>query len=102
MNCIISEDYDGEHEYKRPGLYIMQDPNSELILYDELKKGHICHIASLEVVRGENKSYEIDHSGFSLVNGTLSVSHFSMHCSCNNNCKIKYYNNTGSWRDACI
>ena len=46
MNCIISEDYDGEYEYKRPGPYIMQDPDSELILYDELD---ICHIASLEV-----------------------------------------------------
>ena len=54
---------------------MMQDP--ELILYDQLKKGHICHIVSLEVVRGVNKFYEIDHSGFSLAKGNLTVSHFS-------------------------
>ena len=56
---------------------MMQDQYSELILYDQPKKGHICHnnIVSLEVVRGVNKFYEIDHSGFSLANGTLRVSH---------------------------
>ena len=56
---------------------MMQDQYSELILYDQPKKGHICHnnIVSLEVVRGVNKFYEIDRSGFSLANGTLRVSH---------------------------
>ena len=48
----------------------------ELILYssDKQKKAHVCHIASLEVLRGVNKTFEIDHSGFSLANGTLIVS----------------------------
>ena len=60
---------------KRPILHMTQDP--EIILYnipDEHK--NICHnnIVSLEVVRGVNKFYGIDHSGFSLVNGTLKVS----------------------------
>ena len=58
---------------------------SELMLYtpDEHKKDHICHIASLDVVRGVNKSFEIDSSGFSLANGTLIVSNLvnSMHYS---------------------
>lgn len=73
--CNINlEDDDGE--YKRPGFHMMQDQYSKLILHDQ---GHIkfCHnnIVSLEVVRGVNKFYEIDRSGFSLANGTLSVSH---------------------------
>ncbi len=35
-----------------------------------------CHIASLEVVRGLEKVFEIDHSGFSFIsaNSTLKVS----------------------------
>ena len=51
-----------------------QEPvDQELILYSS-DIVHICHIASLEVVRGVNKSFEIDHSGFSLANDTLTVS----------------------------
>ena len=60
----------------RPGLH-MTCGRSELILYtNQDKKESICHIASLEVVRGLEKSFEIDHSGFSLdANGTLRVSY---------------------------
>ena len=76
MNCIAntySADYDGRHDYKIPGLHMTYDP-LELVLYTPHKKEYICHIASLEVVRGLNKSFEIDHSGFSLyANGTLTV-----------------------------
>ena len=74
-NYINSTDYDVVHNYTRPGLHMMCEP-SKLIIYtpDEHKKDHICHIASLEVVRGVKKSFEIDYSGFSLANGTLTVS----------------------------
>lgn len=68
------------HDHKnvsRPGLR-MTYGKSELILYthrDE-KEPIGCHIASLDVVRGLESTFEIDHSGFSLINenGTLVVS----------------------------
>ena len=80
--CMRNEDlFEGEYmhnrylkmntnsaDYERPGLHIMYGP-SELILYTP-DEDHICQIGSLEVVRGVNKSFEIDHSGFILANGT--------------------------------
>ena len=73
------------HDHKnvsRPGLYMTQG-RPELILYtyrDE-KEFINCHIAILEVVRGSESTFEIDHSGFILIstNGTLQVSTFEQH-----------------------
>ena len=64
----------------RPGFH-MTHGRSELILYtDQDKKESICCIANLEVIRGLEKSFEIDHSGFSLdANGTLRVSYFVLY-----------------------
>ena len=79
----------------RPGLH-MTHGRSELILYTEQdKKESICHIASLEVIRGLEKSFEIDHSGFSLdTNGTLRVSYLYSHCNhtIDNYCMVTHIN----------
>ena len=47
--------------------------------YNDKESASDCHIASLEVVRGLEKRFEIDHSGFSFIsaNGTLKVSDLS-------------------------
>ena len=59
----------------------MKIPELNLSIPDdhEHTKDRICHIASLEVVRGVNKFYEIDDSGFSSANGTSTVSQFQQY-----------------------
>lgn len=68
----------------RPVLY-WTNGRSETTLnthqYNDKESASDCHIASLEVVRGLEKTFEIDPSGFSFVstNGTLKVSDLSSH-----------------------